>query len=156
MVRRIQLGEITADVVSKDFKNIHLGVYPPNGRVRISAPSRMNLDTVRVFALSKLGWIKQQQAKFREQVRETPRENLDRESHYVWDKRYLLNLIKVDAPPRIELRRNEIVLQVRPGASDEVKQAVLAQWYRGQLRAAVSVLVANWEPILGVKVERVF
>jgi predicted metal-dependent hydrolase len=156
MVKKIQLGDIAVDVVLKDIRNIHLSVYPPTGRVRISAPLRMSLDTIRVFAISKLGWIKQQQNKFREQERETPREHLDRESHYVWDKRYLLRLIEADAAPGIELKRNEIILRVRPGTNDEMKRAILAQWYREQVRAAASVLIAKWEPILGVTVERVF
>lgn len=152
----LKLGDIAVDVVLKDIKNIHLSVYPPTGKVRISAPSRMNLDTIRVFAISKLAWIKQQQNKFREQERETPREHLDRESHYVWDKRYLLKLIDRDAPPEVELKRNELILRVRPGTTDEAKQAIVAQWYREQVRAAVLVLIAKWEPILGVKVERAF
>jgi predicted metal-dependent hydrolase len=156
MVRQLQLGDIAVDVVLKDIRNLHLSVYPPTGRVRISAPSRMSLDTIRVFVISKLGWIKQQQNKFREQERETRREHLDRESHYVWDKRYLLKLIEADAPPGIELRRNEMILRVRPGTNDEAKQAIVAQWYREQVRAAVLVLIAKWEPILGVRVERVF
>ena len=84
------------DVVLKDIKNVHLSVYPPTGRVRISAPTRMSLDTIRVFAISKLDWIKQQQTKLREQERETPREYLERESHYVWGKRYLLTVIESD------------------------------------------------------------
>src|ERR1700675_351333 len=119
MVRQLQLGDLTGDVVLRDIKNIHLSVYPPTGRVRISAPLRMSLDTIRVFAISKLGWIKRQQNKFREQEREMPREHLDRESHYVWDKRYLLKLIEADAPTRIELKRNEMILRVRPGTNDE-------------------------------------
>ncbi len=92
MVTQLRLGDIAVDVVLKDIKNVHLSVYPPTGRVRISAPQRMNLDTIRVFAISKLGWIKQQQKKLRGQERETPREYLDRESHYVWGKRYLLKV----------------------------------------------------------------
>jgi predicted metal-dependent hydrolase len=83
MAIQLRLGDIAVDVVLKDIKNVHLGVYPPDGRVRVSAPSRMRLDTIRVFAISKLGWIKQQQKKFHDQERETPREYLDRESHYV-------------------------------------------------------------------------
>ena len=83
MATQIELGDITVDVVLKDIKNIHLSVYPPSGRVRISAPCRMSLDTIRVFTISKLGWIKQQQQKLQEQERETRREYLDRESHYV-------------------------------------------------------------------------
>lgn len=84
MVTQINLGAIAVDVVKKDIKNIHLSVYPPSGRVRISAPLRMNLDTIRLFAITRLGWIRNQQKKLREQERETPREYLDRESHYLW------------------------------------------------------------------------
>ena len=94
MVTQLKLGDIAVDVVLKDIKNVHLSVYPPTGRVRISAPTRMSLDTIRVFAISKLGWIKQQQKKLRGQERETPREYLDRESHYVWGKRYLLKVVE--------------------------------------------------------------
>lgn len=83
METQLQLGDITVDVVLKDIKNVHLSVYPPTGRVRISAPVRMDLDTLRVYAISKLDWIKRQQTKLRQQARETPRAYIDRESHYV-------------------------------------------------------------------------
>lgn len=81
---QFHLGDIAVDVVQKDIRNIHLSVHPPAGKVRIAAPLRMDLDTIRVFAITKLAWIKSQQKKLREQERETPREYLDRESHYVW------------------------------------------------------------------------
>ena len=86
MASQIKLGDILVEVVHKDIKNVHLSVYPPTGRVRIAAPKRMNMDTLRVFAVSKLAWIKQQQRKFKQQEREAPREFLDRESHFVWGK----------------------------------------------------------------------
>jgi len=156
MVTQIKLGEITVDVVQKDIKNVHLSVYPPKGKVRISAPLRMELDTIRVFAISKLGWIKRRQRKFREQERETPREYLDRESHYVWGKRYLLKVIEKDAAPEVNLKHSALILRVRPGASDEKKQAVLEAWNREQLKAAVLPLIAKWEPLMGVQVERFF
>ena len=156
MVTRIELGEIAVDVVKKDIKNVHLSVYPPTGKVRISAPLRMDLDTIRVFAISKLGWIRQQQRKINEQEREPPREYLDRESHYVWGKRYLLKVIEKDAAPVVELQHSHMVLQIRPAASEEKKQAVLDEWYRGQLKEAVPALIAKWEPLMGVKVERFF
>src|SRR6266581_5078611 len=108
MLSQVKLGNIAVDVVLKDIKNVHLSVYPPTGRVRISAPSGMSLDTIRVFAISKLGWIKQQQHKLRRQERETPREYLDRESHYVWGKRYLLEVVERDEPPSVELRHNRM------------------------------------------------
>ena len=94
----------------------------------------MNLDTIRVFAISKLGWIKQQQRKLREQERETPREYLDRESHYVWGKRYLLKVIENDAAPAVELKHSKMLLRVRPGTGEERKQAIVDEWYREQLR----------------------
>jgi predicted metal-dependent hydrolase len=156
MVAKIELGEIAVDVVKKDIKNVHLSVYPPGGRVRISAPLRMDLDTIRVFAISKLGWIKQQQKKVSEQEREPPREYLDRESHYVWGKRYLLKVIEKDVPPLVELKHNQMVLQTRPATSEEKKQAILDEWYRAQLKEAVPSLIAKWEPLMGVKVGRFF
>lgn len=147
---------MTVDVVLKDIKNIHLSVLPPAGKVRIAAPLRMDIDTIRVFAITRLAWIKTQQQKLREQERETPREYLDRESHYVWGKRYLLKLVEKDAAPSVELKHNRMVLQMRPAASVEKRQAVLDAWYREQLKAAVPRLIAKWEKALGVKAGRVF
>jgi predicted metal-dependent hydrolase len=153
---QFQLGEIAVEVVLKDIKNIHLSVYPPAGKVRISAPSRMTLDTVRVFAISKLGWIKQQQEKLRGQERETPREYLDRESHFVWGKRYLLKVTECDATPSVELKHSRMFLRLRPATSSDKKQAVVEAWYREQIRKAVPSLIAKWEPVMGVKVEKFF
>lgn len=153
---QVQLGNIAVDVVLKDIKNVHLSVYPPSGRVRIAAPARMSLNTIRVFAISKLGWIKQQQKKLREQERETPREYLSRESHYLWGRRYLLTVKDESGGAAIELRPRRIVLRMRPGTSEEKKQALFEEWYREQLKAAVLPLLAKWQPLMGVTVSRVF
>src|SRR5262245_31126120 len=114
MLSPVKLGSIEVDVVLKDIKNVHLSVHPPTGRVRISAPKRMRIDTIRVFAISKLDWIKQQQAKLREQKRETPRNYVDRESHYIWGRRYLLTISESDEPPSIEVKHSRMFLRVRP------------------------------------------
>ena len=156
MVTQIQLGDIAVDVVQKDIKNIHLSVYPPTGKVRISAPLRMDIDTIRVFAITKLGWIKSQQKKLREQERETPREYLDRESHYLWGKRYLLKVVEKDAAPEVELKHNKMLFQIRPATTDERKQDILEAWYREKLKEVVPALIAKWEPLMGVKVEKFF
>ena len=156
MAAQIALGDIAVEVVFKDIKNIHLSVYPPDGAVRVSAPLRMQLDTIRVFAISRLAWIKQQQARLRAQQRETPREYIDRESHYVWGKRYLLKVVEADAAPTIELKHSRILLRVRPGTDEAARQAIVAHWYREQIRAAVPALIAKWETAMGVKVGRVF
>ena len=156
MVTQIACGEITVDVVLKDIKNIHLSVYPPNGRVRIAAPSRMSLDTIRVFTITKLGWIKQQQKKLQEQARETPREYVDRESHDVWGKRYLLTVLEGDAVPSVALQHSRMLLRVRPGTDAKKKQAIVEAWYRREIKQAVPPLIARWEPLMGVQVERFF
>lgn len=156
MPTQVKLGDVALKVILKDIKNVHLSVHPPTGRVTISAPLRMSLDTIRVFAISKLGWIKQQQRKFQEQERETPREYLDRESHYVWGRRYLLKVVEESTTPTILLKHKKLILHLCPGSSYETKVAVLARWYRNQIRIAVPELIAKWEPLLGVKVERVF
>src|SRR6516165_941354 len=129
---KIDVGDIAVEVVKKNIKNVHLSVYPPSGRVRISAPLRMKLDTIRVFAISKLGWIKQQQRKLREQERETPREYLERESHYVWGRRYLLRVIECEEAPSVDLKHSRMILRLRPGSDDSKKQAIVENWYREQ------------------------
>ena len=115
MTAQIQLGEMAVEVVRKDIKNVHLSVHPPIGRVTIAAPAHMAMDTIRVFAISKLGWIRKQQTKLLEQERETPREFLNRESHYLWGKRYLLQVTEIDHAPSIELKHRKMLLHVRPG-----------------------------------------
>ncbi len=156
MATQIELGKISVDVVFKDIKNVHLSVYPPTGRVRISAPSRMSLDTVRVYAISKLDWIKQQQKKLQEQERETKREYLDRESHYVWGERFLLEVIEQNSAPSVELTQSHMLLRVRPGASEEKKRAFVEGWYREQLKKAVLPLIEKWEQLLGVNVKKLY
>ena len=152
MSKRLQLGDIAVDVVLKNIKNIHLSVHPPLGQVRISAPRRISLETLRVFALSKLDWIRWQQRKLREQRRETPREYLDRESHFVWGERYLLAIEESDAAPTVELQPHRLLLRLRSDTDAPKRAAILAAWYREQLRLAVPPLIARWEPIMGVKV----
>lgn len=156
MVKQLKLGDIAVDVVLKDIKNVHLSVYPPMGRVRISAPERMSLDTIRVFAISKLGWIRQQQRKLREQDRETRREYLERESHYVWGKRYLLKVVEESGVAGVGLVHGKMILRVRLGMDQEAKESVVGRWYREQVKAAAPDLISKWEPRVGVKVERIF
>lgn len=156
MHTQVHLGDIAVDVVRKEIKNVHLSVHPPTGRVSISVPSRMSLETIRIFAISKLRWIRQQQQKFQEQERETPREYLDRESHYLWGKRYLLKVTENDGPPQAELKHSKMLLRVRPGTGVEKMQSIIEAWYREQLKQAVPPLIAKWQPIMRVKVARFF
>jgi len=156
MAVQLNLGEVLVDVVFKDIQNVHLSVHPPSGRVRISAPIQMNLDIIRVFAISRLGWIKQQQRKLRKQERETSREYLDLESHYLWGKRYTLKVLEVDTKPEIQLKPNKLVLSIRQGTTEEKKQAMLAQYYRQQIKKEIPSLITLWAPILDVSVDKFY
>ncbi len=152
MPTRLELGEISLDVVRKDIKNVHLSVHPPTGRVTIAAPSRMTLDTIRLFAIAKLGWIRKQQKALREQERDSQREYLNRESYYLWGKRYLLKVVEEAAAPRVEVRHSRLVLHVRPGATVAKREAVVASFYREQLKDSVPSVIEAWQPRLKVKV----
>lgn len=156
MAERIDLGKLQIEVQRKKIKNLHLSVLPPLGRVRIAAPGHMDLDTIRVFVISRLDWIKIQQGKMLVQQRETKREYLDRESHYVWGRRYLLKRVELEAASSIELKHSKLVLQVRPGTDEVRSQEILDAWYREQIRSVVPELIAKWEPVMRVKVGRVF
>ena len=156
MATQFKLGSINVDVVFKKIKNIHLSVYPPAGRVRIAAPARMSLERVRIFAISKLAWIKKQQKRIQEQPREAPREYLDRESHFVWGKRYLLQLVEADQAASVELAHRWMVLTVRPKTNLAKRRAIVDAWYREQVKQTLPGLIAKWEPLMGVKVKRFY
>lgn len=156
MSKILDLGGITVEVVYKDIKNVHLSVYPPTGTVRITAPRRTNLQTLRAFAITRLGWIREQQQRLKTQERQAPREYLDRESHYLWGRRYLLSVQEADAAPRVTRKHSRILLQVRPRTDVETREAVMNQWYREQVRSEAPGLIAKWEPVMGVKVSRYF
>ena len=148
----IELGDIYLSVIHKDIKNVHLSVHPPQGRVTISAPLQMDLETIRLFSISKLGWIRKQQTKLRNQEREAPREFLNRESHYFNGKRYLLKVIEQDAVPRVELKHSKIELYVRPQTSKEKMKSILDKWYRLKLKETIPSLIEKWEKKIHVRV----
>jgi hypothetical protein len=152
----VLLGGIRVDILRKDIKNVHLSVHPPAGRVRIAAPRHLSDDAIRAFAIRKLGWIRRQQATLQEQERESPREFLDRESHFVWGRRLLLRVVEVDATPRVELSPRRLILHVRPRTPTWKRVQLLEEWYRLQIRAVLPPLVSRWANVMGVTVRCVF
>ncbi|MBU4419953.1 MAG: M48 family metallopeptidase, partial [Proteobacteria bacterium] len=152
-MEQITISNIKIDVVRKNIKNIHLAVYPPTGRVRIAAPLKVNDDAIRLFAISKLGWIKRHQRKFEGQERITPREYKNRESHYFQGTRYLLNIIEKDAPPRVILKNKTYIdLYVRPETQVEKRHKILTEWYRVELKKQIPAIIEKWERVLSIKV----
>lgn len=156
MNETIRLGEIAIAVTRKDIKHVHLSVHPPNGRVTLAAPAGTRLEVARAYAVSKLGWIRDQQARLRTQARETPRRFVTRESHYVWGKRYLLTMIEREQKPTVTMDHRRIRLTIRPGSDRSKREAVMHDWHKRLLHEAVPQLIRKWEPRLQVKVAAYF
>jgi predicted metal-dependent hydrolase len=152
----IQLGEISILVTRKAIKNVHLSVHPPEGRVTLVAPSGTRLEVARAYAISKLGWIRSQQKKLDNQARETPRQFVERESHYLWGRRYLLSVKNNDAKPFVLLDHKRITLYVRPGSDAGKRAEVMHEWHKSLLHDVVPPLIAKWERKLKVKVTGYF
>jgi predicted metal-dependent hydrolase len=153
-MHQIQVANIDIDVVRKDIKNLHLAVYPPSGRVRIATPLKIDDEAVRLFAISKLAWIKKKQRQFSDQSRQSVRECVSRESHYFEGKRYLLKVIEHNGPPKVELRNKAYLdLYVRRCSSQWQRQKVITEWYRQRLKEQIPGLVEKWQEIVGLEVK---
>ncbi|MBD2080605.1 DUF45 domain-containing protein [Leptolyngbya sp. FACHB-17] len=152
MTQTIQVGEIPISVTLKDVQNVHLSVHPPDGRVTLVAPVSTRLDVARAYVISKLGWIRDQQHQFLSQARETPRQFIDRETHYIWGRRYLLSVVYKDEKPNVTLDHKRITLTVRP-SSDTIKRAeIFHEWHKSLLHDVVPTLLQKWQAKMEVEV----
>ncbi len=148
----LTVGGLAVTVERKAIKNLHLGVYPPHGRVRVAAPLAVNDNAVRLAVIGKLGWIKRQQARFGRQPRQSAREWVSGESHYVFGRRYRLRVVAHDGPPEVILRgQSRLELRIRPEATAAQKERTLQTWYREQLKSRIPALLEKWQPSLGVE-----
>jgi len=152
----IQLGKIAISVTRKDIKHVHLSVHPPTGRVTMVAPLATRSEVARAYAVSKLGWIREQQVRLCGHVRESPRQFVARESHYLWGRRYQLTVTEEEGKPYVRISHRQITLTVRPGSGRAKRQAVMHAWHRSLLHDALPGLIRKWEQKLGVHVTGYF
>ena len=144
------------EVIRKDIKNLHVGVYPPGGRIRVAAPLHLGDDALRMAVISRLGWIRRKKSEFEEQDRQSKREFVSGESHYFEGRRYRLDVIGDEGRPSVRLTNNtRMALRIRRGADRDSREAVLHQWYRGQLGDRLPALIEKWEPRVGIRVAQV-
>ncbi len=149
----IEVSGITVEVVRKQIKNLHLGVYPPDGRVRVATPMRLSDEAVRLAVVSRLGWIRRERANMQQQPRESQREYISGESHYFQGRRYRLRVITRCNSQKVEIvGKRWLCLCVKKGADRAQREKVLERWYREELKRSVAELIAKWEPLLGVNV----
>lgn len=156
MTETLRLGDVLIHVTRKDIRNVHLSVHPPSGRVTLTAPAATRLEVARAYAISKLGWIREQQFALAAQAREAPRRFVGRESHYLWGRRYLLSVSFQEGKPSVALDHKRIRLTVQPGSDAQQRATVMHEWHKSLLHQAVPPLVRKWEDELGVKVTRYF
>jgi hypothetical protein len=156
MEKTIQLGEIPILVTWKAIKHVHLSVHPPSGKVTLVAPVGTPLDVTRAYAISRLGWIRNHQAKLREQAREAPLRFVERESHYLWGRRHLLTIVQRETKPFVSLDHRRITLTVRPGSDARKRADVMHEWHKGLLHDIVPALIKKWELRLNVIVTGYF
>lgn len=149
----LQIQDLDVETIKKNIKNIHLGVYPPNGRVRVAAPTNTSDDTIELLVLEKMSWIKKQQNKFIKQERQTKREYVSGESHYYLGKRYLLNVKETKDKPRIEIKRaKHIDLYIKEGSTIEQRKHLMQEWYRQQLKKVIPRYIQKWQDKTGITI----
>lgn len=148
----IQLGEISVSHTRKSVKHVYLSVHPPNGRVTLVTPYKTRSEVARAYVISKLDWIRDQQEKMRAQARETPRQFIERESHYLWGNRYLLTIHEENIKPSIRLGHSTIELTVRPDCTQDKRRDLIYEWQKSLIKDAARELITLWEPRLGVEV----
>jgi predicted metal-dependent hydrolase len=151
-MHQITVSDVLVDVVRKDIKNLHLAVYPPDGRVRIAAPLHITDDSIRLAVIDKLAWVKTQQEKFRLQYRQTERQYISGESHFFKGQRYLLKVVNKDQVPSVNIQAGKLILTVRPESDLERRRRVLTEWYRDELKQIIPPFIDKWEPRLDVTV----
>ncbi len=151
-MQTIKVGNFDIDVMHKEIKNVHLSVYPPTGRVTISAPSHMNTELLRVYAISRIGWIKQQQKKLLSQAREPVKEFVNRETHYFKGKRFLLKLEDYQPANAVELKHNKLIVKTKLLRSEENTAKLIDMFYRIELHKIIPDLVNKWSEILNVNI----
>jgi predicted metal-dependent hydrolase len=149
----LEVGGLTVQVMRKEIKHLHVGVYPPDGHVRVTIPHSTPVEAVKLAVISRLAWIRRRQANFQRQERQSLREMVTGETHYVEGRRYRLSVVEVDESPTVRLRnRRTLELRVRPGMGCRERERVLHAWHRARLREQIPILVAKWQAILGVEV----
>lgn len=148
----LEINNLRVEMIRKNIKNLRLAVYPPDGRIRVTAPMETDDDVIQLFVISKLPWVRKQQKRFLEQDRQSNREMVSGESVYYLGRRYRLRVTEQSGNPKVRIKPRSLELRVPPGSDVGYRNRVLANWYRRELRSRLPELIEKWEPVIGVKV----
>jgi predicted metal-dependent hydrolase len=155
MVDKMVVSDIEIEVIKKSIKNMHLYVLPPIGDVRISAPMGAKDEAIKLFAITKIGWIKKQVEKFQNQQRQSEREYVSGESHYLWGRRYKLEIQYTKTANKVEIKGNKLILTIRETSTRLQREKVMTEWYRAEIKAKLPALIEKWEETIGVKADAI-
>ena len=149
---KLQVQDLQIDVNPKDIKNLHISIMPPDGRIRVSCPFSMSEESVRLSIVSKLSRIRKEQRSFAEYVRESKKEMISGESHYVDGNRHILEFVEVKESPSISIKnKKNIILKARPNSTRENREKIMHEWLRNRMYENLEGLIIKWEGIIGIK-----
>lgn len=153
----LTVADISVEVRRKDIKNLHVGVYPPDGRVRVSAPARLDAEAVRLALVTRIPWIRRRRAEFLAQDRQTAREYVSGESHYYLGRRYRLTVEEASPGevPGVAIHGDTLLLTIKPDSGRDVRARIITEWYRARIGALIPSLVERWEPVIGQRADEV-
>jgi predicted metal-dependent hydrolase len=149
----MRVSGIGVDVIFKDIKNLHIGVYPPFGRVRVAAPERLTEEAIRLAIVQRLPWIKKQRDRLQNAERQSAREMVSGETHYVWGSRLRLVIAEREGRRQVQISGSKLRLLVPNGMDTDERRHVIEAWYRKQLKAAIPDLLAKWQPVVGQEIK---
>ncbi|MEY4505086.1 MAG: hypothetical protein RL154_1383 [Pseudomonadota bacterium] len=152
-INNITVSGLEIVIERKDIKNLHIGVYPPNGKIRVAIPLRLNDEAVRLAVISRLSWLKKQQQSFLNQPRQSTREMVSGESHYLFGKRYLLDVIYTNKKCAISIKHSKLELAVKENTTGENRLKILEKYYRENLTIELDRLIAKWQTEIGIKID---
>ena len=147
---QIVISNIPVEIIRKNIKNMHLSVLPPDGRVRVSAPTQLTDEAITMFVRAKLGWIKKQQEKFQQQPRQSERQYVSGETLYVWGKQYFLQVEYSYKGNAFTLSGDTAILTVRKESSPKQRESFVNEWYRNLLKQEVAKYLPKWEKTTGL------
>jgi len=147
-----QIVAIDVEIVRKKIKNLHIGCYPPKGRVRVAVPEHVSDDAIRLAVLTRMPWIRRKQAHFLKQERQPPRRYVSGETHYLFGRPVRLEVQEWNKKVHRFARQgsDRLRLNVPEGSAPEQLCRWMEAWMKAELRKLSAPRVEYWSARMGV------
>lgn len=138
-------GMLIEIIKKKNLKNLYVRVNPPEGKITVSTPNDYPDEDIRLFVLKKMPEITKVRDRMLSQARQTEREYVSGESHYLWGKPYRLQVMYEGNKYVITKTPNKIILTAPTRSTKETKEQAFNEWYRQELKRMLNVVVSGCE-----------